>query len=167
VEKKLATRVLKKQKRPPISGDCSLLLGSIIERLWHHDPTQRPPAHVVLAELEVDIDAAADHEASASMAARIMADDYAVPDAPAYNLHDFASSNFKREYAWTATKPLEPAQTDRLLGAVRRVIEGYCTRKNIDQARGDTFFLELRREWELTDEVGIAAERLSGPQHFS
>jgi hypothetical protein len=89
-----------------------------------------------------------------------IADDYAVPDAPAYTLHDFASSNFKREYEWTATKPLAPAQNGRLLEAVRIVIEGYCTRNNIDQARGDNFFLELRREWQLTDEISIAAERL-------
>jgi hypothetical protein len=160
VEKKLAAKVLTKQKRPPVPDDCDPPLESIIKRLWHQDPAQRPPAQVVLGELEAHIDAVVHQEASASMAASIMADDYAVPDAPAYTLGDFASSNFKREYAWTATKPLEPAHTDRLLGAVRRVIEGYCTRKNIDQARGDTFFLELRREWELTDEVGIAAERL-------
>jgi hypothetical protein len=89
-----------------------------------------------------------------------MADDYVVPDAPNYALKDFASSNFKREYEWTATKPLEPAQTGRLLEAVRIVIAGYCNRNNIDQARGDNFFLDLRKEWELTDEVGIAAERL-------
>ena len=97
---------------------------------------------------------------TASAAATIMADDYALLDVPGYCLQDFASSNFKREYEWTATNPLKPVQIDRLLGAVRRVIEGYCTRNSIDQARGDTFFLDLRKEWELTDEVGIAAERL-------
>jgi hypothetical protein len=66
---------------------------------------------VVLAELEAGIGAVVEHEVSAVMAASIMVDDCAVIDAPGYTLQDFASSNFKREYKWTETKPLEPAQT--------------------------------------------------------
>jgi hypothetical protein len=161
VEKKLATKVLKKHKRPPMPDDCDPLVASIIERLWHQNPAQRPPAQVALEELEAEIKCdPAVTAAAAAAAATIMADDYALPDIPGHSLQIFGSSNFKREYAWTATKPLRAAQTGRLLEAVRRVIEGYCTRNSIDQARGDTFFMELRKEWELTDEIGIAAERL-------
>jgi serine/threonine protein kinase len=160
VEKKLATKVFKKKKRPPMPDGSTPLISSIIEQLWDHDPAQRPLAQDVLNQLEVDMDAAVQHEAAVSMAANIMADDYAVPDTHAYTLHDFDTSNFKREYEWTAKNPLDPAHIDRLLGAVRRVIEGHCTRNNIDPARGENFFMELRKEWKLTDEVSIAAERL-------
>jgi hypothetical protein len=113
----------------------------------------------IIAQYEAEEEADADPTAAVA-AATIMADDYALPDVPGCCLQDFASSSFKREYAWTATKSLKPAQTGRLLEAVRRVIEGYCTRNSIDQARGYTFFLDLRKEWKLTDEVSIAAERL-------
>jgi hypothetical protein len=115
----------------------------------------------LVAQLAEEVkEAAAAEIAAAAAAATIMADDYALLDVPGYCLQDLGSSNFKREYAWTATNPLKPTQIDRLLGAVRRVIEGHCTRNTIDQERGDTFFLELRKEWKLVDEVGIAAERL-------
>jgi hypothetical protein len=131
-----------------------LALAVVIKYLYpaQVDHTQIP---LPLAKLEANIDATAQQHA-----AGIMADGYALPDNPAYTLHDFKSSNFKREYEWTATNPLEPAHIDRLLGAVRRVIEGYCTRNNIDEARGDNFFLALRGEWQLIDDVSIAAERL-------
>jgi serine/threonine protein kinase len=160
IKQQLATTVFEKRKRPKFPANCTPLIRSIIERCWHHEAEQRPPVQIVLDELETEIDAIVGHEASAAAAASIMADDYAVPDAPSYALSNFASSNFKREYEWTATKPLAAPHTDRLLGAVRRVIEGYCGRHNIDQVRGDNFFLELRREWKLTDDVSIAAERL-------
>jgi hypothetical protein len=39
------------------------------------------------------------------------------------------------------------------------VLEGHCTRNSTDQARGDTFFLGLRKEWKPADEVSTAAER--------
>jgi hypothetical protein len=93
-------------------------------------------------------------------ASAIMADDFELPDVPGYTLQRFDSSNFKREYEWAATKPLLASQTGRLLEAVRRVIDGYCARHNIDQVRGDNFYLALRGEWQLIDDVSIAAERL-------
>jgi hypothetical protein len=107
-----------------------------------------------------ELEAGIEHEVAATAAAVNMAGDYALPDVPGYCLQDLASSNFKREYAWTATKPLQMHEKDRLLMAVRRVIEGYCAHHNIDKARGQQFLDKLHREWKLTDEVGIAAERL-------
>jgi serine/threonine protein kinase len=156
IERKLAKEVYKKGHRPTLSTDCPPLLLSIIERLWHQDPQQRPSIQLVLDELEADID----RETLEFAAAANMADDYALPDVPGYTLQRFHSSNFKREYEWTATKPLEASQTGRLLEAVRRVIESYCAHHKLDQVRGDNFFLKLREEWQLTDGIGIAAERL-------
>jgi hypothetical protein len=93
-------------------------------------------------------------------AAQNQGDDYSTADDPQYTLTSYASSNFKRECEWLATKPLEPSQVGRLLEATRRLIDGYCTLKGIDKARGDAFFSELRREWKVDDVVARAAQRL-------
>jgi colicin import membrane protein len=97
-------------------------------------------------------------EAKAQLADQ--ADDCSPCDDPSYTLRDFASSNFKREYEWTLTKRLKDHERDRLLMAVRRVIEGYCTREGIDEARAQQFQEQLCSEWKLKDKVGVAAERL-------
>jgi hypothetical protein len=156
IKRKLAKQVFVKERRPSLSADCPPLLLSVIEWLWQHEPQRRPPVQLVLDELE----AAFNRETLVAGASNIMADDYALPDVPGYTLQRFDSSNFKREYEWAATKPLGLSQTGRLLEAVRSVIDGYCARHNIDQVRGDNFFLALRGEWKLVDDVSIAAERL-------
>merc|ERR1719399_64002 len=137
--------------------------AAVIKDSWAQEADERP----TFAELQQRFNGTAalpqfsgqGHQAAA-MAAAVMADDYSLPDVPNYRLISFASSNFKREYTWTTTKPVQAHEKDRLLMAVRRVIEGYCARHGIDQARGQQFQQQLHREWQLTDEVGIAAERL-------
>jgi serine/threonine protein kinase len=58
VQKKLANKVLRNEKRPEIPDNCNPLLRSIIERCWHPNPATRPAAQVVLDELQVEIDRA-------------------------------------------------------------------------------------------------------------
>lgn len=89
-----------------------------------------------------------------------MMDEYSLVDVEGYVLLNFASSNFKREYDWTMKKMLLPHEKDRLLLAVRRLIEGYCARNQIAASRGATFLEQLHGEWLLSDNVGLAAERL-------
>jgi hypothetical protein len=100
----------------------------------------------MLDEIEHEIDS----KDSVSDAIMIMSDEYALPDVPGYKPRSFDSSNFKREYDWAATKPLQNHQKDRLLMAVRTVIEGYCTRNNLDPVRGQNFQQKLHSECQLT-----------------
>jgi uncharacterized membrane protein YhdT len=78
------------------------------------------------------------------------------------NCVNFQNSNFKYEYALLGqdeTK-LQPREIDRVMGAMRRLIEAYCTQQNIDQAHGTTFVEKLQKEWKQKDDVATAAQRL-------
>ena len=76
-----------------------------------------------------------------------MTDEYSPPDEPGYVLQSFGESNFKREYEWVGrNKPLLPEHKDRLLFAVRRVVEGYCDRHGVHSDVGERFVNELQDE---------------------
>jgi tRNA A-37 threonylcarbamoyl transferase component Bud32 len=47
IKQQLARTVYEKRKRPKLPVDGSTLIISIIERCWHQEPAQRPPAQVV------------------------------------------------------------------------------------------------------------------------
>jgi serine/threonine protein kinase len=156
IKRKLAKEVFKKGNRPALPSDCDPFLKSTIEQCWHQDAQMRPKIQVVLNEVAEEIDSK-DPSIDVLLG---MVDEYALPDVPGYKLCNLESSNFKREYDWVLSKPLEDHQKDRLLMALRRVIEGYCARNNIDQLRGQNFLQNLHSEWKLKDGVGLAAERL-------
>jgi hypothetical protein len=89
-----------------------------------------------------------------------MEDDIMIPDTPGYVLLDFTTSNFKKQYELHVRyRPIQQHETDRLLLAVRKVIEGYCT-NSIPRSDGRAFLKKLHEEWLLADNVDIAAERL-------
>jgi hypothetical protein len=88
-------------------------------------------------------------------------DEFAPTDEANYVLTDFLSSNFRTEYLWVSTKkPLAPQEVDRVLRAVRRIVEDYCLQHKLESRIGDEFVKRLRQEWVNHDNVDLAAERV-------
>jgi hypothetical protein len=146
-----------KDKRPELPADCNVpeFLKEVMEQCWLPKPADRP----TFAQLLDRFAAVADNPEFAP--APPMEDDRVVHDVPGYTILDFGSSNFRREYELHCRhRDIQPHEKDRLLFAVRRLIEGYCTRNNINQSQGRTFLRELQAEWQLTDNVDVAAERV-------
>ena len=85
-------------------------------------------------------------------------DTYAPPDGKDYRLKDFASSNFHREYKWTLTADLQTHHLDRLLWAVRKIVEACCETNGFEQSTGISFIKALHKEWEITDPFDLVRE---------
>jgi hypothetical protein len=153
----ICKNVCVKDKRPelPSECECPAFLKEVMEQCWAADPDARPSFESLMERFEAHLG----HEDLAEPPP--MEDDINIPDMEGHVMCDFTTSNFKKEYALHAKyRPIQQHETDRLLLAVRKTIEGYCTHSNIPQSDGRTFLKQLHAEWTLVDNVDIAAERL-------
>jgi serine/threonine protein kinase len=149
------TNVCAKFKRPKIPADCECppFLKEVMEECWAPEPADRPSFDALVPRFEVQLQHFAEPPP--------MEDDLVIADTPGHLLKDFATSNFKREYELHAKyKPIQQHEKDRLLQAVRKVIEGRADSAGIPQSEGRAFLQKLHEEWTLADNVDIAAERL-------
>jgi serine/threonine protein kinase len=70
---------------------------------------------------------------------------------------NFANSNYKAEYE-TAQECFQ--FQDELLGAVRKLLMGFALRHNIDAEDAKCFLGALQTEWDMSDSVAIAAQKV-------
>jgi hypothetical protein len=144
-------------------------------------------ADVQAAVAEAVAAAAADAQAAAAAAvvaaadtdrwraAALSCDGYAATDDPGHVPQTtpggcFATSNYKVAYDGVrrAENALEPQHKDRVLFAVRRLVEDFCERlypgdavaTPLQVAAGRAFVLVLQDEWQLNDDADKASERV-------
>ena len=97
-----------------------------------------------------------------------LSDEWAMCDAPGYVPKNFATTNFNREYKWVGyNKPLKKQQKDRVLFAVRHMVELYCASLHPSgiatgdqKQKGIEFLQQLQGEWDITDDADLAVERV-------
>jgi hypothetical protein len=86
-------------------------------------------------------------------------DEYAPPDVRHYVLVSYEKSNFKRESQWVeTTKDLRPREIDRVLWAMRTIIQEHCKKHRIGEAEEEAFVTELQSEWNLKEDAMLASE---------